>query len=108
MAASAPAAWDSATAPPIDPSAVPLMSGLTLTSALHFPDGDRENLVRVLDVSPEGATYSWYFRQRQKTGEMMEHSFERFVRSNDHQSAPRFKDVFDRGDAPGQDAMTPA
>ena len=39
---------------------------------------------------------------------MMEHSFERFVRSNDHQSAPRFKDVFDRGDAPGQDAMTPA
>jgi outer membrane protein OmpA-like peptidoglycan-associated protein len=98
-----------AAAPLPDSGSVPLVAGLTFTSALRFPDGDRENLIRVLEVSPAGVGYSWYFRQRQKSGELFEHSFERFVRATDFESAPRFNDVFTgqgRSQTPGYTTFT--
>ena len=42
---------------------VPLVTGLTIVSALHFPEGDRENIVRVTEASDSGVHYQWYYKQ---------------------------------------------
>ena len=49
---------------------VPVARGLTLVSALHFPDGDRENRVVLTNVTPEGVTYDWHFDQRNSDGKI--------------------------------------
>ena len=40
---------------------IPLVTGLTIVSALHYPEGDRENVVTVSDASSAGASYVWRF-----------------------------------------------
>lgn len=37
---------------------VPLVTGLTIVSALHYPEGDRENIVSVSETSSAGARYT--------------------------------------------------
>ncbi|MGH7527284.1 MAG: OmpA family protein [Gemmatimonadales bacterium] len=88
---------------------VPLVSGLILLSVHRFPDGDRENVVIVSDVSPDGVTYTWQFIQQEKSGDPFEESFERFVRATDFASAPRLNNLFTRrgrSDAPGYTAFS--
>src|SRR5690242_15794072 len=52
------------------PTGIPLVNGLRLTSALHFPDGDRENVVSVSEVSSEGVLYRWRLEQRGHDGRL--------------------------------------
>ncbi|MEP7065814.1 MAG: OmpA family protein [Gemmatimonadota bacterium] len=76
---------------------VPLVTGLTIVSALHYPEGDRENVVRVIDAGSEGAHYTWSYEQH--GGSDATHLpdralFRRFVRASDLAGAPRLDAVF--------------
>ena len=68
---------------------VPLEAGLTIVSALRFPEGDRENLVTVSEVSSAGARYTWRYQQDGRSNE-----FSRFVRTADLAGASRLDQVF--------------
>jgi hypothetical protein len=119
LSMSGPAAMDTAAvAAAGDPEAprapstslVPAVRGLTLVSALHFPDGDRENRVQLTDVTPEGVTYDWYFDQHSSDGKQSGRGhYSQFVSTNDLAGAPRLKSVFlshDQEETPGYTAMT--
>jgi outer membrane protein OmpA-like peptidoglycan-associated protein len=71
--------------------------GLTIISALRFPDGDRENVVLVTDSTSEGVTYLWRFREVLKDGSETKEEFTRFVRAADLTTAPRLNTIFTRG-----------
>lgn len=88
---------------------IPLTSGLTLVSVLHFPGGDRENVITVENVAAEGVTYAWHFRQSGGSIDGAEATFERFVREADLAAAPRLNTVFTgarREDTPGYTAFS--
>jgi outer membrane protein OmpA-like peptidoglycan-associated protein len=75
---------------------IPLVTGLTMVSALHYPEGDRENVVTVA-VSSEGARYVWrYDHHGSTTGSSLSDKgeFRRFVRASDLAGAPRIDQVF--------------
>ncbi len=94
--------------PPFRPT-IPLVAGLTMVSALQFPSGDRENVVRVEALSSEGATYSWRFRERAKSGDSVTADAKRFVRATDLAAAPRYNGVFRTGqeeETPGYTAFS--
>jgi outer membrane protein OmpA-like peptidoglycan-associated protein len=88
------------------PTGIPLVKGLRLTSALHFPEGDRENVVTVSDISSEGVTYRWRFRQQRRDGTILNLSASRPVSLNDLASAPRLNQVFEAGDRPATPGYT--
>ena len=97
--------------PPMIPSptGIPLVEGLRLTSALHFPDGDRENLVTVSAISNDGVVYKWRDRERRGARPRDEHFFSRLVSLNDLAAAPRLNPVFEeteRAEHPGFTAMS--
>ncbi len=76
---------------------IPLVSGLTIVSALRFPEGDRENIVVVTEASSAGARYTWSFYQHDAgSASSGPHrgEFRRFVRASDLASAPRLDQVF--------------
>ncbi len=101
---------DGGAAPKIpSPTGIPLVEGLRLTSALHFPDGDRENLVTISTISNDGVVYKWRERERRSDGSRGEHSFSRLVSLNDLAGAPRLNPVFEateRSEHPGFTAMS--
>lgn len=72
---------------------IPLVAGLTLVSATQLASGDQENVVTVSDVSAQGASYGWTFRQH-KGNSVETGTFKRFVRIEDLTSAPRLNPVF--------------
>ena len=82
---------------------VPLVTGLTIVSALHFPEGDRENIVRVMQATDSGVRYMWQYKQ--KGGAADDSRFpdravlKRYVRASDLAGAPRLNAVFP-SDAP--------
>jgi outer membrane protein OmpA-like peptidoglycan-associated protein len=76
---------------------IPLVTGLTIVSALHYPEGDRENIVNVSEASSAGARYTWSYEQH--GGGDVTHlpdraKFRRFVRASDLAGAPRLDAVF--------------
>jgi outer membrane protein OmpA-like peptidoglycan-associated protein len=76
---------------------IPLVTGLTIVSALHYPEGDRENIVNVSEASSAGARYTWSYEQH--GGGDVTHlpdraTFRRFVRASDLAGAPRLDAVF--------------
>lgn len=76
---------------------IPLVTGLTIVSALHYPEGDRENIVRVSEASSEGAQYTWSYVQHgggDATHLPDRAEFRRFVRASDLAGAPRLDAVF--------------
>jgi outer membrane protein OmpA-like peptidoglycan-associated protein len=73
---------------------IPLERGLTLVSALSSPRGDRENVVRVANVTPAGVTYTWHLVQHLPSGEKRELDFDRYVRVVDLATATRFHSAF--------------
>jgi outer membrane protein OmpA-like peptidoglycan-associated protein len=77
----------------LDSTRVPLVTGLRIVSALHFPEGDRENLITVREASPQGATYVWRFTQQGGEGPE-KGEVQRFVRASDLAAAPRLNTVF--------------
>src|SRR5215831_3464027 len=97
---------------PIPPSStpIPFVRGLTIVSVLHSPEGDRENVVSVGDITAAGVTYTWQFRERKLDGRRSEEQFERFVRAADMAAAPRLNAVFRRGtgreETPGYTALS--
>jgi outer membrane protein OmpA-like peptidoglycan-associated protein len=102
---------DDASAPATlpSPTGIPLVKGLTLTSALQFPDGDRENVVTVSAISSDAVTYRWRFLQLRHDGTVERHSASRPVSQSDLASAPRLDEVFEEGDqppTPGYTAMS--
>ncbi len=93
----AAAAAHSATAQSAAPR-IPLAPGLTVVSALHTAEGDRENVVTVTALDDRGATYGWHFREPTgKTGGAAptEGELRRFVRTTDLAHAPRLDAVFE-------------
>jgi outer membrane protein OmpA-like peptidoglycan-associated protein len=78
--------------------------GLTLSSALKTASGDRENLVRLEEVTPEGVLYGW-----RATEKHAERTFTRWVRSEDLARATRLDTLFqpgERTERPGFTAFT--
>jgi len=90
--------------------AIPFVRGLTIVSVLHSPEGDRENVMTVGDISAAGVTYTWQYRERKNESPPTEERFERFVRASDMAAAPRLNAVFQRGagreEAPGYTALS--
>jgi outer membrane protein OmpA-like peptidoglycan-associated protein len=75
---------------------IPLVTGLTIVSALHYPEGDRENVVTV-SASSAGAYYVWRYDHHGSTkGSSLadKGEFRRFVRASDLAGAPRMDQVF--------------
>jgi outer membrane protein OmpA-like peptidoglycan-associated protein len=88
---------------------VPLIAGLVFKSVYRYPEGDREDVILVTDVSPTGVTYQWQFIQHPDSGASFEQSWERFVRSTDLDSSPRLNTYFvgkGRSDTPGFTTFT--
>jgi outer membrane protein OmpA-like peptidoglycan-associated protein len=84
------------------PPQVPLVTGLTIVSALHFPEGDRENIVFVSEATSAGVRYTWRYAQHGGTdaSHLPEQAvLKRFVRASDLAGAPRLDAVFP-SDAP--------
>jgi outer membrane protein OmpA-like peptidoglycan-associated protein len=78
-------------------SQVPLVTGLTIVSALHYPEGDRENIVTVTDASSAGVRYVWKYKQdgdSNATHLPNRAELRRFVRASDLAGAPRLDAVF--------------
>ena len=87
---------------------IPLVQGLTMVSATQLPTGDQENVVTVSEVSSEGVTYGWSYRQ-QKGNTVEQGNFRRFVSTGDIASAPRLNPVFFSNDVdrfPGSTAFS--
>src|SRR5262245_27239738 len=77
---------------------IPLRSGLTLVSALHFADGDRENVVTVQGSADAGVTYTWHGSQLGSDGTRSEAMFSRYVSAADLAGATRLNTVFRNND----------
>jgi outer membrane protein OmpA-like peptidoglycan-associated protein len=88
------------------------VKGLTIVSALHTANGDRENAVTVVAADERGATYSWHFREPDgaaSRGAPTEGVFRRFVRAADLAGAPRLDAVFEGASGgPGSSSGRPA
>lgn len=88
---------------------IPIARGLRLTSAHHFPDGDRENVVSLSGVSAEGVEYAWHVHEERGHAGPNEDTFSRIVSAADLARAPRLNQVFQRGvheATPGYTAMS--
>lgn len=91
------------------PEHIPLKSGLTLVSALHFPDGDRENVVTVQGSAADGVTYTWHGSELGGNGARAAATFSRYVSAADLAGATRLNTVFrsnDQADYPGYTAFS--
>jgi outer membrane protein OmpA-like peptidoglycan-associated protein len=91
------------------PPNIPLSRSLTLVQTLHDGDADRESVVRVAEVSPAGVRYEWNYLEVSGSRDTSRGRFERFVRSADLDTAPRWHQVYGPGDTvehPGYSAYT--
>ena len=88
---------------------IPVAVGLRLTSVHHYPDGDREKVVSLIDASAEGVEYAWHFQGEQGQPAASRETFSRIVSAADLARAPRLNQVFqsDRHEStPGYTAMS--
>jgi outer membrane protein OmpA-like peptidoglycan-associated protein len=74
------------------------VTGLTLVSTLHFPEGDREDLIELERVDSAGIHYVWGSTEFWREGDTVSRVRERRVRANDLAGAPRWDPVFVPGD----------
>ena len=79
------------------------VTGLTLVSALHSPEGDREDLVEFKRVDTAVIHYVWRLVEYHRDGDTVSDVLERRVRPNDLAGAPRWDPIF----APGDDLERP-
>lgn len=89
--------------------AIPLARSLTLVQTLHEGAAERESVVRLADVSPAGVRYEWSFLEVSASGDTTRGKHERFVRTADLDTAPRWHQIYQRGDSvehPGYTAFT--
>ena len=88
---------------------VPLARGLTLVQTLRDEGADRESVVSLADASPTGVRYVWTFLEVSARGDTTRGRYERLVRQADLDTAPRWHQVYDRGqplEHPGYTAFT--
>jgi outer membrane protein OmpA-like peptidoglycan-associated protein len=88
---------------------IPLARSLTLVQTLHERGADRESVVRLADVSTTGVRYEWSFVEVSAAGDTSRAKHERFVRRADLDTAPRWHQLYERGDTlehPGYTAFT--
>jgi outer membrane protein OmpA-like peptidoglycan-associated protein len=88
---------------------IPLAPSLTLVQTLREGAVERESVVRLADVSPAGVRYEWSFLEVSARGDTSRGSHGRFVRTADLDTAPRWHQIYDRGDTlehPGYTAFT--
>ena len=88
---------------------VPLARSLTLVQTLREGDTDRESVVRLAEVSPAGVRYQWTYLEARARGDTAVGKHERFVRRADLDTAPRWHQVYQRGESlehPGYTAFT--
>jgi outer membrane protein OmpA-like peptidoglycan-associated protein len=89
---------------PADVKQIPLQRGLVLVSALHWEQGDRENVVTIEQQAANGVTYAWNTDVPGADGKPETLEFRRFVRAIDLQKASRLHSVYwtgDKSDYPG-------
>src|SRR5262245_17087135 len=89
--------------------AVPLVQGLILVSATHAPDGDRENVVTVEELSAAGARYSWHLEEPAPKRSTRTLDFARLVRTEDLERAHGLNTSFnslDQGPRPGSTSFS--
>jgi outer membrane protein OmpA-like peptidoglycan-associated protein len=85
-------------------SRIPLVPGLTLLSSLHYPEGDRENVVVLAGADSSGVHYAWRLLEVRQDGDTIVDLLGRHVRANDLAGAPRLDPVFlpgEREERPG-------
>jgi outer membrane protein OmpA-like peptidoglycan-associated protein len=88
---------------------IPVAAGLRLTSVHHYPDGDREKVVSLIDVSAGGVEYAWHFQAEQGQPPASRETFSRIVSAADLARAPRLNQIFQSGrheSTPGYTAMS--
>ena len=88
---------------------IPLARSLTLVQTLHEGAAERESVVRLADVSSTGVRYEWSFLEVSAAGDTSRGKHERLVRHADLDTAPRWHQIYQRGDTlehPGYTAFT--
>ena len=88
---------------------IPLARSLTLVQTLHEGAVERESVVRLADVSAAGVRYEWGYLEVSAGGDTTRGSHARFVRRADLDTAPRWHQIYARGDTlehPGYTAFT--
>ena len=94
---------------PTESAVIPVVPNLTLTSASHFPEGDRENHVTLHEVSPAGILYAWHYREQHDDGTTGEAASADSSARPISPRAPRLDQVFESGErteTPGYTAMS--
>ena len=86
LGAQSPARNDSA-------SPIPLAAGVRLGQTLQFPDGDRESLVTVLDVTARGARYQWQFTEAWSAGDTIRKVQDISVTAGDLTESTRWREA---------------
>jgi outer membrane protein OmpA-like peptidoglycan-associated protein len=77
------------------PPSIPLARGLAFVQTLHMPEGDRESLVTVDDVSATGVKYTWRFLEVHVAGDSVRDTVRIEVNTSDLAVAPRWLEVRD-------------
>jgi len=79
-------------------SAVPFRTGAAIVQTLHNGSADRESIVSLFDVSPQGVEYRWTLRDVFNDRDTVRNSFKTFVRADDEAHAVRWREVFYKDD----------
>jgi outer membrane protein OmpA-like peptidoglycan-associated protein len=74
---------------------IPLAAGVILGQTLQYPDGDRESLVTILDVSASGARYRWQYTEARTAGDTTRRVRDLVVSRADLASAERWRDAIE-------------
>jgi outer membrane protein OmpA-like peptidoglycan-associated protein len=89
---------------------IPRVPNLAFSQTLHDEGkGDRESVVTLVEASLAGVKYRWSFLEAHTNGDTLRHTFERFVRSADLDTATRWKESYETGEPlehPGYTAFT--
>ena len=87
---------------------IPLVAGLVMVSVGNTPEGDRENVITIEEVSSVGVRYSWRLNEPTPGGQRRRLDFARQVNATDLVAADALHTVFstvDHGPQPGTTSM---
>jgi hypothetical protein len=79
---------------------IPLAPGLVFVQSLRMPEGDRESLVLVDDVSAKGVSYVWKFLEVHTSGDTIRDQVLIDISSSDLANAPRWLEVREANEPP--------
>lgn len=85
---------------------IPLAPGLVFVQSLRMPEGDRESLVLVDDVSAKGVSYVWKFLEVHTSGDTIRDQVLIDISSSDLANAPRWLEVREANEPPEHPGYT--